>query len=109
MNFKKVTAITYLEEITVDTIYSWLDSMRVVNQTKLTRLKVVKSFLGKCFDNGWLGMNFWKSIDVKVDKKVKKGAKPNDIAILVSLIDKSTFIGLRGVTAFRFFTRSSRV
>ncbi|KGR91359.1 integrase [Ureibacillus massiliensis 4400831 = CIP 108448 = CCUG 49529] len=99
MNFQKATAITYLEEITVDTIYSWLDSMRVVNQTKLTRLKVVKSFLGKCFDNGWLSMNFWKSINVKVDKKVKKGAKPNDIAILVSLIDKSTFIGLRDVTA----------
>lgn len=36
---------------------------------------------------------------MKVDKKVKKGAKPNDIAILVSLIDKTTFIGLRDVTA----------
>lgn len=99
LNFTKSTGVTYLEEITVDTIYSWLNSMRVVNQTKLTRIKVVKSFLGKCFDNGWLSMNFWKSINVKVDKKVKKGAKPNDIAILVSLIDKSTFIGLRDVTA----------
>lgn len=36
---------------------------------------------------------------MKVDKKVKKGAKPNDIAILISLIDKSTYIGLRDVTA----------
>ena len=36
---------------------------------------------------------------MKVDKKVKKGAKPNDIAILVSLLDTSTFIGLRDVTA----------
>ena len=99
INFEKVTAITYLEDITLNTIYSWLNSMQVVNQTKLTRLKVVKSFLGKCFDNGWMNMNFWKSINVKVDKKVKKGAKPNDIAILVSLIDKSTFIGLRDVTA----------
>lgn len=99
MNFEKSAAFSYLEEITVDTIYSWLESMRVVNQTKLTRLKVVKSFLGKCFDNGWIKVNFWKSINVKVDKKVKKGAKPNDIAILVSLIHKNTFVGLRDVTA----------
>lgn len=98
-NFTKSTGITYLEEVTVDTIYSWLDSMKVVNQTKLTRLKVVKSFLAKCINNGWLKVNFWHSINVKVDKKVKKGAKPNDIAILISLIDKSTFIGLRDVTA----------
>lgn len=98
-NFAKSTAVTYLEDITVDTVYSWLNSMQVVNQTKLTRLKVLKSFLGKCFTNGWLSSNFWQSINVKVDKKVKKGAKPNDIAILVSLIDKSTFIGLRDATA----------
>lgn len=72
MNFSKSTGVTYLEEIAVDTIYSWLDSMQVVNQTKLTRLKVLKSFLGKCFTNGWLSLNFWQSINVKVDKKVKK-------------------------------------
>ncbi len=99
LNFAKCAGITYLEEVTMETIYSWLDSMKVVNQTKLTRLKVLKSFLSKCFTNGWLSLNFWQSINVKVDKKVKKGAKPNDIAILVSLIDKSTFIGLRDVTA----------
>lgn len=40
------------------------------------------------------------AINVKVDKKFKKGAKPNDIAILVSLIDKSTFIGLRDVNSY---------
>ncbi|KAA0965283.1 hypothetical protein FQ087_02955 [Sporosarcina sp. ANT_H38] len=73
--------------------------MEVVNQTKLTRLKIVKSYLGKCINNGWLKVNFWHSINVKVDKKVKKGAKPNDIAILISMIDKNTFIGIRDVTA----------
>lgn len=51
-NFAKSTAVTYLEDITVDTVYSWLNSMQVVNQTKLTRLKVLKSFLGKWFTNG---------------------------------------------------------
>lgn len=62
-----------MEEITVDTIYSWLDSMQVVNQTKLTRIKVLKSFLGKCFTNGWYKSKFWQSIKLKEDKKVKKG------------------------------------
>lgn len=65
-NFAKSTAVNYLEDITVDTVYSWLNSMQVVNQTKLTRLKVLKSFLGKCFTNGWLSLNFWQSINVKV-------------------------------------------
>lgn len=51
-NFAKSTEIAYLEEFTVDSIYSWLDSMQVGNQTKLTRLKVIKSFLGKCMNNG---------------------------------------------------------
>ncbi len=54
LNFAKTSGITYLEEVSIETIYSWLDSMKVVNQTKLTRLKVLKSFLGKCFTNGWL-------------------------------------------------------
>ncbi|MEK8199129.1 tyrosine-type recombinase/integrase [Lysinibacillus sp. FSL M8-0134] len=98
-NFAKSADVKYLDEFTVDTIYSWLNGMAVVNQTKLTRLKVLKSFLGKCLTNGWLTINFWQSVNVKVDKKVKKGAKPNDIAVLISLIDKNTFVGLRDVTA----------
>lgn len=32
--FRKITNIEYLEEITTDTIYLWLDSMQVSNQTK---------------------------------------------------------------------------
>jgi len=46
---------------------------------------------------------------VKVDKKVIKGAKPNDIAILMSLIDKSTFIGLRDVTAILTMYKTIRI
>ena len=61
--------------------------------------EVVKPFLGKYIINGWFKVNFWHSINVKVDnKKVKKGAKPNDFAIPISLIDKSTFIGLFGTS-----------
>lgn len=73
--FRKITSVEYLEEITTDTIYLWLDSMQVSNQTKLTRLKCLKAILGKCFKNGWFGSKFWHGINIKVDKKVKKGVK----------------------------------
>ena len=46
---------------------------------------------------------------MKVDKKVIKGAKPNDIAILMSLIDKSTFIGLRDVIAILTMYKTIRI
>lgn len=34
-----------------------------------------------------------------MDKKVKKGTKPNDIQVLLTLIDTSIFTGLRDATA----------
>lgn len=97
--FLKCTNIEYLDEINIEIIYVWLDSMKVSNQTKLTRLKALKSFLSKCFNNGWYKTKFWHSINIKVDKKVKQGAKANDIQLLLSLIDMSTFTGLRDATA----------
>jgi integrase len=97
--FRKLTNIEYLDEITTDTIYLWLDSMKVSNQTKLTRLKCLKALLGKCFNNGWFSSKFWHGINVKVDKKVKKGAKKDDVMILLSLLDLNTFIGLRDAVA----------
>ena len=46
--------------------------------------EVVESFLGKYINNGWFKVNYWHSMNLKVDnKKVKKGAKPNDIPILI--------------------------
>ncbi|MCA1011459.1 tyrosine-type recombinase/integrase [Halobacillus halophilus] len=97
--FKKITKVQYLEDINTDTIYFWLDSMDVSNQTKLTRLKCLKAILGKCFNNGWFTSNFWHGINVKVDKKVKKGAKKDDVKVLLSLLDLNTFIGLRDAVA----------
>ncbi|MCU9614050.1 site-specific integrase [Caldibacillus lycopersici] len=97
--FRKVTNIEYLEDITTDSIYLWLDSMNVSNQTKLTRLKCLKAILGKCFNNGWFSSKFWHGINIKVDKKVKKGAKKDDVLVLLSLLDLNTFIGLRDAVA----------
>ncbi|WP_404467238.1 tyrosine-type recombinase/integrase [Planococcus rifietoensis] len=98
-HFEKTTEITYLNEIAADTIYLWLESMSVSNQTKLTRLKCLKAILTKCFDNGWIEQKFWKTISIKVDKNVKKGARSDDIEVLLSLLDLNTFIGLRDAVA----------
>ncbi|MGM2820531.1 hypothetical protein [Bacillus cereus group sp. Bce001] len=53
-HFVSVTGAEFLRELTVEHIYLWLSSMNVSNQIKLTRLKCLKSFLGRCFDNGWI-------------------------------------------------------
>ncbi|PKH11468.1 site-specific integrase [Planomicrobium sp. MB-3u-38] len=98
-HFAKITGTTYLSEITVDTIYAWLGSMVVSNQTKLTRLKCLKAILTKCFDNGWLEQKFWKTINIKVDKNVKKGSASGDIELLLSLLNLNSFVGLRDAVA----------
>lgn len=98
-HFLQATDVTYLEEITVDTIYKWLDSMNVAASTKSTRLKCLKAILGKCHNNGWLATKFWLTVQIKVDKKVKAGTKQNDLNVLLSLLDTSTFIGLRDAVA----------
>lgn len=98
-NFKKAQAIEYLSEITLGTIYNWLDQMQVCNQTKQTRLKALKSFLSKCFNNGWYNTKFWQTVNVKVDKKVKSGANESDVKLLLSLLDVNTFVGLRDAVA----------
>lgn len=98
-SFKKVQDVKFLSDITLNTIYGWLEQMSVSNQTKLTRLKALKSFLSKCFNNGWYESKFWQVVTVKVDKKVKKGADEKDIQILLSLLDLNTFIGLRDAVA----------
>lgn len=98
-HLQKVTGVEYVEDITADTLYEWLDSMAVANSTKLIRLKCMKAILGKFMDNGWIELKFWKSINIKVSKKVKKGSTANDINVLLSLIDTNTFVGLRDVVA----------
>jgi integrase/recombinase XerD len=50
-HFIEVTVVKVVEELNANHIYSWLSSMNVSNQTKLTRLKCLKELLGCCFDN----------------------------------------------------------
>lgn len=97
--FVKVNNLRYVENINSDSIYNYLDSINVSNQTKLIRLKTIKAVLGKFYNNGWFTNRFWTFIQIKIDKKVKKGARESDIEMLISLLDKNTFIGFRDTVA----------
>ncbi|WP_150284755.1 site-specific integrase [Rummeliibacillus sp. TYF-LIM-RU47] len=97
--FQSVTKAEYVLDITNELIYQWLESMNVKNQTKLTRLKCLKAYLGRCFDNGWVQNKFWRNINVKVDQQIKEGATDKDIEMLMSILDFNTFLDLRNGTA----------
>jgi site-specific recombinase XerD len=105
-HFQKITKIKYVEDISSQTIYDWLDSMDVSAQTKLTRLKCLKAILGKFLNNQWIESKFWHDINIKVSKKVKTGANDKDVNVLLSLIDVNTFIGLRDAVAVLMLYRT---
>lgn len=98
-HFVKITGVEMLAEIKITHIYDWLASMEVSDQTKLTRLKCLKAFLGRCFDYGWLESRFWKAVVVKVDSPVKQGAAMYDVDFLLNALDLSDFVQLRDATA----------
>jgi site-specific recombinase XerD len=98
-HFRSVTNVQYVADIIADTIYQWVERMNVSNQTKLTRLKCLKAFLSRCFDNHWIEMKFWKTINIKVDQKVKEGTTEHDVNVLLSLLDLGTFVQLRDAVA----------
>lgn len=98
-DFIEKTGVKVLREITADHVYAWLASMNVSNQTKLTRLKCLKAFFSRCFDNGWFESKFWNSIRIKVDNPVKEGATDREIKILLSMLDLTDFVQLRDAAA----------
>ncbi|MEK5147985.1 site-specific integrase [Psychrobacillus sp. FSL K6-4615] len=97
--FLKFNKLEYVEDITADSIYEYLGSLEVAQQTKLIRLKSIKAVLSKFHNNGWMKQKFWSTINIKIDKQIKKGAKANDIETLIELIDQNTFIGFRDTVA----------
>lgn len=108
--FVDMTLLKYVDEITVDSIYHYLDALQVSASTKLIRLKSVKAVLSKFFDNGWIKEKFWNNIHIKIDKEVKKGTKGTDIEKLLKVIDQSTFIGFRDAAAIRvMYTTGIRI
>lgn len=98
-HFIKIVGDKELDTVQVEDIYEWLSSMNVSNQTKLTRLKCLKAFLGRCFNNGYLARNFWNGVRIRVDTPVKHGASDREIQVLLSMLDLSKFVELRDATA----------
>lgn len=92
--------LKYIDEITIDSIYEWLSSLGDIAQaSKLNRFKTISAILNRFYENGWIETKFWKNIKIKIDKKIKKPANENDLAILLSLLDTSTFVGFRDSVA----------
>lgn len=98
-SFIEITGLEKLKDINPASLYYWLEKMEVSNSTKLIRLKCVKAFLSKCYDNGWFDSKFWKVVNVEVDEKIKPGTSEKDINILLSKLDFSDFVQLRDGTA----------
>ena len=97
--FVEYNELEFVEDIAIDTIYNYLSSLQVTQQTKLIRLKSIKAMLSKFYNNGWFKKKFWSSIHIKIDKQVKKGANVDDVDTLLSLIDQTTFVGFRDSVA----------
>lgn len=94
-----VTGVRSITAVSAASVYDWLASMNVSNQTKLTRLKCLRAFFERCIDNGWLTERFWRQIKIRVDTPVKEGAAEKDVKFLLSMLDLSDFVQLRDATA----------
>lgn len=104
--FVKVTNLKYVEDISAEKIYHYLDILDVSPRTKLIRLKSIKAVLSKFYNNSWIKDRFWNTIQIKVDKEVKEGAKESDIDKLLQLIDQTTFIGFRDAAAIKLMYKT---
>ncbi|WP_019414163.1 hypothetical protein [Paenisporosarcina sp. TG20] len=82
--FAEAVKIQYLEDINVNSIYKWFESMNVSQSTKSTRLKCLKAVLRKCYNNGWYQSKFWLTVQIKLDKKVKQGVPPVVFLVFLS-------------------------
>nr|WP_272899197.1 site-specific integrase [Caldalkalibacillus salinus] len=98
-HFTDTVKVKYIDELNADHVYEWLASMDVSKQTKLTRLKCLKAFLSRCFDNGWIERKFWRPINIKVDNIVKEGTAERNIRLLLSVLDLNDFVQIRDATA----------
>ncbi|WP_083998411.1 tyrosine-type recombinase/integrase [Caryophanon tenue] len=98
--FIEVTGIEYIEEIDSAKIYDYLGSLTNVKDVTIqARLKQIKAILGRFHDNGWIPVKFWKHIKIKVNSDLLEASTENDVAILLSLLDKSTYSGFRDSVA----------
>lgn len=99
-NFIEVCNIVYISDITIDSIYEWLETMgSVQNSTKRIRYKALSAVLNRFFENGWIETKFWRVIKIKVDEKVKEAATQEDIDRLLRILDLSNYYEFRDACA----------
>lgn len=99
MDFKDKTDCYYVSDITLSSIYEWLDTMNVKNSTKKIRYKSLSAVLSRFYDNGWIEKRFWKSIKIRVDEDIKLPAREEDIKLLLSMLDFNNFFQFRDACA----------
>ncbi|WP_317913585.1 site-specific integrase [Carnobacterium maltaromaticum] len=99
LDYIKKTKTYYVSDINLTSIYEWFETMEVTNSTKKIRYKSLSAVLGRFYDNGWLEKKFWKSINIKVDEKIKQPAKWEDIELLLGMLDFNNFFQLRDACA----------
>lgn len=105
--FVDVTKVEYLHQINSQKIYDFLASLGDVKDSSLNGiLKQIKAVLSKCHDNGWYSSKFWMNLKIKVNKTVKEAATEQEITLLLSLLDKSTYSGFRDSVAIIFLVKT---
>lgn len=105
-HYQQSTGHVYLDEICINSLYEWLGNMPVSNATRLIRLKCFKAFLSKCRENNWIQQNFWKDVQIKVDKKVKPAATEEEVSALINTLDFSNYFELRDAAAILLMFRT---
>ena len=98
-HYVKTLGIDDISEVSSDSVYEWLSSMKVADSTKLIRLKCLRAFFERCNIRGWLPDPWWRNIKIKVSSPVKKSADERDILFVLSMLDLSDFIQLRDAVA----------
>ncbi|MFE3577359.1 hypothetical protein [Lysinibacillus sp. NPDC059133] len=73
--FMTVNRLQYVEDISVESIYHYLDVLEVSPRTKLIRLKSIKAVLSKFYNNSWIKDHIWRLSILKWIKRLKKGRK----------------------------------
>ncbi|EXJ22649.1 Integrase [Alkalibacterium sp. AK22] len=95
-----------VSKLDANSIYDWLDSMKVSDSTKNIRLKSLKASLNRLYDMNYFKNNYWKNVRIRIDIKQKHGANENDVQKLLSTLNLNDFFGLRDAAAILLMYRT---
>lgn len=95
--FVEFSNVEFVEDINKDNLIEWIHADNNQSATKANRYRFMCAILQRFFTNNWIPTQFWKGVKVKVPRKQQMPAQENELEILLSLIDTSTWIGYRDV------------